>query len=308
MHLNAEKPWEQLVSDVWELDKHRVSDPHWDLPEDRQQLANAEMVVPPGYACYEYSEHLGSSQRFEIAEFDDHAIWARANVRWNAAANSKHGWWKQQAKKLTMFLRHKAPLPQEKTNFLRVPMDRGGWISIRECAAAMEMRLDDLISLCWSMSKESKNRVQLAVEMQDERGVSKFKGVALIRAAQGHSIPFVNPARIGAYVSADAMKQDVCCVCHVTTWEALAHILQGGLKPGGGASRAATLGLETTDIRKESMLAPYAFWMGENLRSGMRRDSPLYIFFNKDALAELIQPRAAASSRPTPFRTAALSA
>jgi hypothetical protein len=51
------------------------------------------------------------------------------------------------------------------------------------------------------------------------------------------------------------------------------------------------MGLETTDIRKESMLAPYAFWMGENLRSGMRHDSPLYIFFNKDALAELIRKR-----------------
>ena len=131
-----------------------------------------------------------------------------------------------------MFLRHKAPLPAEKTNFLRVPMDRGGWVSVRECAAAMEMRLDDLISLCWSMSKESKNRVQLAVEMRDERGDGnyKFSGVALIRAAQGHSIPFVNPARIGAYVSAGVMREEICCVCHGTTWEALAHILRGGLQ------------------------------------------------------------------------------
>ena len=124
IHLNEEKPWEQLVNDAWELGRYRMSDPHWNLPSDKQALANEEMVVPPGYACYEYSEYLSEFQRYEIAEFDDHAIWAKANVRWNASANSKHGWWKQQAKRLTALLRHKAPLPAEKSNFPRVPMDR----------------------------------------------------------------------------------------------------------------------------------------------------------------------------------------
>jgi len=84
------------------------------------------------------------------------------------------------------------------------------------------------------MSRDPKDRCQVAMLYRKEKTPDGLKwvnkGVAQVRACQGHSIPWIALDRLGVSITADKVAK-LPCLCHGTTFYALENILKGSLKP-----------------------------------------------------------------------------
>ena len=145
-------------------------------------------------------------------------MWDSCNVRWrdyNVNEQNSRAW--HVSKKIVTILRHTAPLRFNKYN---APMDRGGWMPIRDLAVAIRLSIDDTLSMLYAMSKDPKDRCQVAMlyrKVVTLAGINWVnEGVAQVRACQGHSIPWIFLDRLGMSISADRVK-DLPCLCHGTS-------------------------------------------------------------------------------------------
>ena len=106
---------------------------------------------------------------------------------------------------------------------------------IRDLVDAIRLSIDDTLSMLYAMSKDPKDRCQVAMlyrKVVTPAGINWVnEGVAQVRACQGHSIPWIFLDRLGMSVSAERVK-DLPCLCHGTSRGALANILKDSLKPG----------------------------------------------------------------------------
>ena len=105
-----------------------------------------------------------------------------------------------------------------------------------------------------------------------------------IRAVQGASVEFVQTWRTAIELRPETVEY-LPCLCHGTTWGGFHGIMQGCHKPGGGTARAATRGEATLDLRNDIMMSPYPYWDKDNYVSGMRKTSPLYMFYDLEMVA-----------------------
>jgi len=170
----------------------------------------------------------------------------------------------------------------------------------------MHLSIDDLLSVLRAMSRDPKDRCQVAMlyrkDIQPQGAVWTNFGVALVRACQGHSIPWIVPERLGAEIRPDRLY-DLACLCHGTTYAALPHILSGSLKPasmvepenyrhpGSRPQRPATEQAQQTGrtlVRNVLMMSPYPYMDLQRYVSGARKDSEVYVFLNREKVAALM--------------------
>ena len=96
-----------------------------------------------------------------IAPFSCRDMWDSCDVNWrNYDVTVPNTWPFMASRRIVSVLRHQAPL---RGNKHVAPMDRGGWIPIRDLAAAVRLSIDDTISLLYAMTKDPKDRCQLAM-------------------------------------------------------------------------------------------------------------------------------------------------
>ena len=183
------------------------------------------------------------------------------------------------------------------------PMDRGGWTPIRDLADALKQSIDDTISLLRAMSYDPKDRCQVAMLYRREKTPDGLKwvnkGAAQARACQGHSIPWVVLDRLGVSIKIDKVVE-LHCLCHGTTFYALANILKGSLqpashvdpaeyrRPGGRFQWATTKGTGVVGGSQERsvlMMLPYPYYDTRRYVGGARKDSEVYIFLRKEDVA-----------------------
>ena len=139
-------------------------------------------------------------------------------------------------------------------------------------------------------------------EMTHDGPVWKNYGVSQARACQGHSIPWIVPERLGVFIEANRVSE-LPCLSHGTTFDAFASILKGSLKPashvdpvdyrrpGSRSQRPATGGVGAggyTLVRNVLMMSPYPYCDRQRYVGGARKDSDLYIFLQKENVAELV--------------------
>ena len=150
-----------------------------------------------------------------IAPFSCRDMWDSCDVDWRDYDVTVPNTWPFTAsRRIVSVLRHQAPL---RSNRHAAPMDRGGWKPVRDLAAAVRLSIDDTISLLYAMSKDPKDRCQLAMLYRKTETPSGTKwvneGVAQVRACQGHSIPWIVLDRLGVSITANKVKE-LPCLCH----------------------------------------------------------------------------------------------
>ena len=168
-------------------------------------------------------------------------------------------------------------------------MDRGGWCRAMELARTLRISLDNLMTLCWHMSWDPKDRVQVSVVYRNVSAITtqphwELIGVGCLRAVQGHSLKCVDHERTASRIPAEVIK-NLACLCHGTTWKGFAGMLTGFQRPGGGTLRAAAEGVAEEELRNETMMSPFAYFDKDNYVSGARHDSPLYLFYDLDIMS-----------------------
>jgi len=255
--------------------------------------------------CRELSEDaIKNGAMLYIAPFSRWDMWKTVDVNWQMY-DVAEGWAKMQSKNIVTYLRHLAPLWRNRFNHT-IPMDRGGWVSVRDLAGALGLSVDDLLSILRAMSLDPKDRCQVSMlyrkDMTPDGPVWTNFGVALVRACQGHSIPWIVPERLGEEIKHDELGR-IACLCHGTTFDALPNILSGSLKPasmvepgkyrrpGSRPQRPATGGTGQsgrTLVRNVLMMSPYPYFDHKRYVSGARKDSKLYVFLQKERVSELM--------------------
>ena len=72
------------------------------------------------------------------------------------------GWAKTQSKNIVTYLRHVAPIWNNRFK-KTIPTDRGGWVTVRDLAGALGLSIDDLLSILRAMSRDPKDRCQVSM-------------------------------------------------------------------------------------------------------------------------------------------------
>jgi hypothetical protein len=282
-------PSEHLRHSFFGCTEDRWSDPHWlATPAQKLQITVDVPVDGEVYRCEEISDKAIRNGAFlYIVPFSRADLWATAEVNWRDY-DLRQKCVNDMSFRIVTYLRHLAPLRRNRARHCSA-MDRGGWIAIRDLAIAVGLEMDGLLSVLYAMSKDPKDRIQIAMLYRKENTpnglVWKNFGVAQVRACQGHSIPWVMPERLGVSISAEHVDK-LQCLCHGTTHEALPKILRGSLKP---ASHIPPDFLERPGNRATLMMSPYPYTDKENYIGGARKNSELYVFLDRDRVAALMK-------------------
>jgi len=302
--MNPSSSPEQLTLSFFKVEEAKCSDPHWIASKEIREKAKRDVPVDPDlYECVELSEKVMTHETMLfIAPFSRKDMWDYVDVEWEYV-NLKTDWGSTISRKIVTYLRHAAPLKNNKYKWT-IPMDRGGWVEIRELAGFLKVSINTLINVLYAMSKDPKDRCQVAMlYRKDDKHTGPVWtnfGVALVRVCQGHSIPWILPERLGEEIE-PLRVFDLCVLCHGTTRAALQHILCGSLKPaskvdpqtyvppGSRSQRPATGSAPGKAlVRNVLMMSPYPYTDELRYVSGARKESEAYIFLNTEKVANLM--------------------
>jgi hypothetical protein len=128
-------------------------DPHWTASaEARANLVTSVPVDNQRYWCEEISEKvLKAGAMLYLAPFSRTDMWETVSVTWRDY-DVNYGWARDMSRRIVAYLRHQAPVRRNRTGYT-APMDRGGWITIRDLANALSISIDDTISLLRAMNE-----------------------------------------------------------------------------------------------------------------------------------------------------------